>query len=255
VETAKVNVAIGNILPTVTYSPVPNFSVGASLVVGIQQFRGSGVVAPSPAGGLMGLPSHGTSYAFGVGGGVGVMWKPLPEVSLGASYFTKTRFSNLRGYKDDLLAGAGGHLDLPSRYGVGVAWRPVPSLTLALDYLRINWSDSAALGDPASFNWHDQNVVRIGAAWRVNPAWTIRAGFSRANSYADSNHTPANFYAAGINNRTVSVGASYAIDKTNELTFAFEYNIPRTLMGTGAGTGTNIHNALQVFTLGYSHKF
>ncbi|MGN5478154.1 OmpP1/FadL family transporter [Cupriavidus basilensis] len=123
---AKASLLMANISPTVTYKPLPNLSVGASLIVGIQQFRASGVLAPGPAGPVV-LPSHGDSYAAGLGAGVGVLWAPTPILSVGASYYTKTRFSALDNYKDDLLAASGGHPRYPikvwNRYRISASCR------------------------------------------------------------------------------------------------------------------------------------
>lgn len=251
---AKASLLMANISPTVTYKPLPNLSVGASLIVGIQQFRASGVLAPGPAGPIV-LPNHGNSYAAGIGAGVGVLWAPTPILSVGASYYTKTRFSSLDNYKDDLLAASGGHLDTPSKYGIGIGIRPLPELTIGVDYLRILWSHAAGYNIPDAFNWHDQNVVRFGLSYAINEKWTIRAGYMTANAFADSNHTLANFYANGITHKAVTAGFTYAFDKKNSLTFAFEYDIPKTLVGTGVSTGTNISTNSQWYTIGYTHKF
>lgn len=252
---AKAALTIVNTSPTITYKPLPNLAIGASLVLGVEQFRANGVVAATPDGVPFALPSHGNSYATGIGAGIGVLWTPTPVVTIGASYFTKTWFSSFSGYKDDLLKDSNGRIDSPSRYGAGIAVRPMPKLTLGVDYLHIGWSGAAGYNIPASFNWHDQNVVRFGVAYELADRWTVRAGYSMANSFLDSDHTLANFYACGINDKAITFGATYAIDKKNALTAAFEYDIPRTIVGTGPSTGTNIHTKFQVYTVGYTHKF
>lgn len=254
-QEAKTHLAIVNISPTVTYKPMPNLSVGASLVVGVQQFRINGILAPDSTGALQPVPSHGNSWAGGIGAGFGALWTPIPMVSLGLSYFTKTRFSALSGYKNDVLAQSGGHIDSPARYGAGVAVRPLPRLTLGLDYLRIEWSKAAGYNMPSSFDWHDQNVVRVGAAYEINSRWTVRAGYSAASSYFDSDHTLANVYGPGISTRAITAGFTYAIDKKSAITGAFEYGIPRSIAGTGPSTGTNISSNYQAYTLGYTYKF
>ena len=56
-----------------------------------------------------------------------------------------------------------------------------------LDYKRIFYSDVASVGDPSTnnaqfgasngpgFGWRDINVYKIGAEWRYDPRWTLRA--------------------------------------------------------------------------------
>ncbi|WP_321821575.1 MULTISPECIES: OmpP1/FadL family transporter [unclassified Burkholderia] len=244
-----------NTMPTVTYKPLPNLAVGVSLVLGLEQFRSNGAVGATHDGVPFALPSHGTRYAMGIGAGVGVLWTPIPLVDLGASYYTKTWFSALPGYRDDLLAASDGHLDGPSRYGVGIALHPLPKLTIAADYMRIQWSGASGYNIANSFNWHDQNVVRVGASYDISSKWTVRAGYSIANSHFDSDHTLANFYASGINDRAVTAGVTYSFDAKNSITAAVEYDIPRSVRGTGPSIGTSISTNFQVYTIGYTHKF
>jgi len=252
---AKSSLIVINANPTITYKPLSNLSIGASLVVGMEQLRLNGVLASFPDGSVQAVPSHGNSEALGIGAGLGVLWTPTPMVSLGASYFTKTWFSALSGYKNDLLAASGGHLDSPARYGAGVAIRPLPDLTVALDYLRIDWAGAAGYNTASSFGYRSQNVGRVGVAYEINKTWTVRAGYSFANNNVDSNHTVANLYGPGISDRAVTVGATYALDKNNLLIVAFEYDIPTTIVGTGTSLGTNIHATYQGYTIGYTHKF
>lgn len=252
---ANASLVVVNTSPTITYKPLPNLSIGASLVIGVEQLRLDGIISPGPSGSLEPGPSHGNSYAYGIGTGVGVLWTPIPMVSLGASYFTKTWFTPLEGYEDDVLAPSNGHLDSPSRYGVGIAIRPLPGLTVALDYLRIEWASAAGYNTSSSFGYRNQNVGRVGVSYEINPKWTVRGGYSFANNHIDSAHTLANVRAPGISPRAVTVGATYAIDKSNFITGAFEYDIPTSIHGTGPSEGTNISTRYQVYTLGYTHKF
>ncbi|MFL9896165.1 MULTISPECIES: OmpP1/FadL family transporter [Paraburkholderia] len=252
---AKASLIVVNTSPTITYTPLPSLSIGASLVFGVEQFRLNGLVAQGPDGSLAPVPTHGNQYATGIGAGMGVLWTPTNMVSFGASYFTKTWFTALPGYKDDVLSASGGRTDSPSRFGVGVAVRPLPGLTIALDYLRIEWSGAAGYNTSTTWGYRDQNVGRVGISYDINGKWTVRAGYSFANNNVDSNHTVANMYGPGIIPRAATVGATYAIDKNNLITAAFEYDIPTTIVGTGPSLGTNIRAKYQVYTAGYTHRF
>lgn len=252
---AKASLIIVNTSPTITYKPRSDLSIGASLVIGVEQLRLNGIIAPGADGALQPVPSHGNANALGIGAGIGALWTPVPMVSVGASYFTKTWFTPLSGYKDDVLASSGGHIDSPSRVGVGVAIRPLPGLTLAMDYLRIEWAGAAGYNSSSTWGYRSQNVGRIGVSYDINPKWTVRAGYSFANNNVDSDHTVANMYGPGISSRAVTLGATYAIDKNNLVTAAFEYDIPTTIIGTGPSAGTNIRASYQGYTIGYTHKF
>lgn len=252
---AQAKLVVINTSPTVTYKPTENLSLGASIVFGLQRFSASGVVVGGPGGVPLALPTHGDSWATGVSAAFGVLWRPHPMLNLGASYFTETKFSSLSGYKNDLFAASGGHLNQPAKYGVGVALKPTDQLTLGFDYVKILWSQAAAYNDPVSFNWHDQDVYRLGIAYRMNDKLTVRAGYNQASSHVDSEHTLANFYANVVNNRAYTIGLTYELSNAGSIVAAFEHEIPRTLRGTGISTGTNLSTEFQVLTVGYSHKF
>ncbi|MGN5478153.1 hypothetical protein ACTMU2_17740 [Cupriavidus basilensis] len=147
-------------------------------------------------------------------------------------------------------------LDTPSKYGIGIGFRPLAGA----DYRSgLSAGSCGAMQRDTTYQTlligMIMNVLRFGLSYDLNEKWTIRAGYMTANAFADSNHTLANFYANGITHKAVTAGFTYAFDKKNSLTFAFEYDIPKTLVGTGVSTGTNISTNSQWYTLGYTHKF
>lgn len=244
-----------NSLGTITYKPMPNLALGASAVLGLQKFRADGVLGTKPDGAPAVLPNHGSSYAWGSGYALGVLWKPVEFVSVGASYYSKMSFSKLDGYKDDLLAMTGGSIDMPPRYGAGVSFELTDDLTVGFDYLNIRWSESKAFGHDSSFNWHDQHVARIGAIYKFNDQLTARIGYSRVNNFADSEHTLANLFTSGISNRALTAGFSYAINKTDNISASYEYGFYNEIKGSGISEGTNIRTRMQMLMVGFERKF
>jgi len=253
-KNASSSLMVANIAPTVTYKPTPSLAIGASVIVGVQQFRVNGLVGEGPTGPIV-VPSHGAAYTTGIGVGTGALWKSLPWLDIGASYFSKTRFAAMSRYKDDVLANSNGHLNMPSRYGVGIAAHPTDRTTVAFDYMKIKWGSADGYNDARSFNWHDQDVFRLGVVYDLKERITLRTGYFNANSFLDSDHTNANLFANGICDEGVTVGATYNLDKKNALTASLEYDIPRTIVGTGRSAGTDIRARFQVYSFGYTHKF
>jgi len=255
VLTAKSFLLQLNVAPTITYKITPTLAVGASIIGGFEQFRVSGFVAPGPSGALLPVPSHGTSTAYGIGGAFGVMWKPVSRVSVGASYYTKMRYGRLSGYADDVLYKYGGHIDGPERYGVGIAFEPIDRLKVAVDWLHINWSTVAALSDPTTFGWRNQNVYRIGVSYALGSKWVLMAGYSRANSHIDTDHTLAGFFSPAVSEKAATLGATYHIDSKNDVSFGIEHAFSRTMVGTGPSTGTDLSVGYDFYRLAYSHRF
>lgn len=252
---AKSMMVTVNTLPTITYKITDDLAVGASMILGVQNFRAKGVIVADSQGDPLELESHGNAWAIGYGGGVGVLWKALPQLNLGASYYTETKFSKLSGYKDDLLTESSGRLSSPPRYSLGFSWSPTDSLIIAGDYVHLSWDKADGYNNPNSFNWGGQDIYRVGVQYQINNLWAIRTGYSHGESQLDMNNTLANVWAPGINTEAITAGFTYTINKKQALSGAFEYNIPNTVKGQGISSGTNIHSIFNVLTLGYTYKF
>jgi long-chain fatty acid transport protein len=244
-----------NFLPTVAYRVTPNLAIGVSAILGVQKFEAQSIVAPTPDGGVGILPTHGMTTTYGVGGGIGVMWNPSPLVSVGASYSTRVHFSRAKGYADDLFAAGGGHLDEPSRYGAGIALHLTPRLTVAADVVRILWSNVAVLGDPNTFGLRDQTVMRAGVSWDATDRFTLRFGGSHATDSIDSQHTAANYFAPLILTDSVSGGITWHASKKWDMSAGYEYDFPKTIVGSGTNTGTNIHTHYSLIMLNLGYRF
>ncbi|VVO22237.1 OmpP1/FadL family transporter [Pseudomonas fluorescens] len=251
----KTKIAYVNFAPTLSYKVTPDFALGLSVLLGVQQLQARGLVAPGPDGSLALSPSHGIATTTGYGWRVGGLWHINPLLSVGASYSPKMRFGDAKGYKDDLLAIAGGHLDLPEQYGVGVALRVTQDVTLALDYLRIGWGDVGFLNNPQGAGLNSQDVYRVGASWNASKTFTLRAGFKHASEAVDSDHTAANYYSPGILNDSVSAGFTYHLPEQTDISLGYEYHLPDTLHGTGPSTGSNIDAHYSQVLLGIGMKF
>lgn len=165
------------------------------------------------------------------------------------------RFSDASGYKDDLLAISGGHLDLPELAGIGLALHLTPDLTVAADYLRIEWDKVGFFNNPDGAGLNSQNVYRFGVSWNAVQSLTLRAGFKRASAAVDSDHTNANYFSPGILNNSVSAGFSYHLSPQTDLSLGYEYEIPETIRGRGASTGTNIGAHYSSVLMGIGMRF
>ena len=254
-DKAKDNLAIAKASPTVSYKMLPNLSIGASLDLGIEQFRAKGVLAGTDTqGSPIFLGSHGNQWAYGIGGSLGATWEFQPDWWLGASYTSEMRFSKLDQYKDDLLASSQGRINLPERYGIGIKHKLNHQLTLAADILRINWQDADGLGKKGSFNWQNQNVYRAGLDYKYSSKDHIRFGYSHADVVVDSQDTLVNFYANAIANKAWTIGYGRDLGFAT-LNIAYEYAVNKKIMGSGNSLGTNLSNQNHVFTLGLSKDF
>lgn len=253
-QIAKSSLQAMAVAPTVTYKINDQNIIGVSLVLVYQRFSAEGVILPDANGGVTTVPSHGVASAFGYGARIGYLWKPVPNVILGAMVATTIRMGRLAGYDNDLLVPGGGRIDVPPEYGLGVSYKPIQAVTIAADWLHISWSKTI-LGSSQTFSWKDQDVFRIGASYDLNRRWTIRAGFSYANPTFGSNVVAQNFLTPIENGKAASVGFTYRVSNKDEISALFEYGFPVNLRGTGASQGFNVKTTTTVIGFSYGHKF
>lgn len=253
---AKTTLRVAEIIPAVAWKPTPDLALGLGLTLALQQFQADGVIVPAPVpGGLLPIAGHGRQTAKGVGLRAGVLWKPAAGWAVGANLKSRVRMGRLGGYHRDLLAYSDGRLDVPAQYGVGVAWQPTERLTVAADWLRILWGEIKAMEDPNGFGWRNQPVVRVGAAWKLDERWTLRAGYSRNRGQIDASRAVQNLLVPSVHEKAYTAGMSWRLDPHSELNLGVELNPRTTLAGTGASTGTSLTSKVQMFLLGYHHQF
>ena len=227
------------ILPTVTYKPRPNLSIGFSLAPAFSALELKN---------FPGVTHKGHEYATGLGWRTGVLWRADDIWSFGAMYGSKIKMGSFDGYDKEILVGTDGALDVPEQYGVGVAVKLTPKLTLAADYLRIRWGDTQF---SPLFGWEDQDVRRIGLNYVLSDSWTVRTGASYAPRTFDSDKTANNLLLVAINSKAVTFGATKKLSSGNELTFGLEYTFGSPAVGSGPSAGTEIDTDLVLLSVGY----
>jgi long-chain fatty acid transport protein len=270
------------IAPTVAYKINPQHSVGASLLLAYQRFKATGLQAFDNAPGFppfTGAPGSVTNNGYddstGVGLRIGYMGRLSDMVTIGAAYSPKIDMGKFDKYKG--LFAEDGNFDIPSNYSLGVAITPAPRWTVALEYQRINYSDSRAVNNPSQppvaplgatngpgFGWQDIDVFKLGVAWRMNDAWTLRAGYNHGDNPIKPRDVTFNILAPGVMESHYTAGFTYAMGKSNELSGSFMYAPRQEVKGTSlfdlvlgpgaAGTETIRMYQYQI-GLAYSWKF
>ncbi|MBU1777573.1 MAG: outer membrane protein transport protein, partial [Gammaproteobacteria bacterium] len=143
----------------------------------------------------------------------------------------------------------------PETYGMGVAYQATDSLMVVADYKRIGWkavmkdfkisftANSGLAGMTAGLsdtimdatlfqNWKDQNVFQIGAAYKVDSAWTVRAGVNMANNPVPDAYMNALFPAVAKTN--LSGGFGYVVNQQSSIDASFAY-VPKTTVTNNSG--------------------
>jgi long-chain fatty acid transport protein len=264
--------------PTVAYKLNEQHSVGASLLLGYQRFKATGLHAFAAAPGFSSDPANVTNNGYdsstGAGLRIGYLGRVTDMVSIGASYASKLNMGKLDKYKG-LFAEQGG-FDIPSSYSLGVAVQATPTVTIAADVGRINYSDVSSVNNPLAspgqlgaangrgFGWADIDVFKIGVAWKMNDAWTLRAGYNKGDNPISPADVTFNILAPGVMKDHYTLGFTWAASKDNELTGALMIAPRQTVTGSsffnnffgpGAGGTETIGMKQSLIGLAWSMKF
>ena len=254
------------IAPTLAYKLDANHSVGVSPLLTYQQFKADGLQAFDNAPGfppLSGSPGNVTNNGYdrstGAGVRIGYLGKLSDQVKVGASYSPKTNMKKFEKYSG-LFAGQG-DFDIPANFSVGMSLQATPDVMLALDYQRIKYSGVASVGNPSSnqaplgssngpgFGWSDIGVVKLGVQWKVDPKLTVMAGFNKGQNPIQSRDVTFNILAPGVVTTHVTLGGTYALSPTTEVTASYMHarnnavsgsSLFNSLVGPGAGGAETI---------------
>jgi long-chain fatty acid transport protein len=74
-------------------------------------------------------------------------------------------------------------------------------------------------------------VFKIGAQYRVNPEWTVRAGWNYGGQPIPESQTFFNMLAPGVVENHLTLGASWNLSRDQELTFAYMHAFEKEVDG------------------------
>lgn len=237
------------VAPTVSYKLNESHSIGISPLLVYQQFKAKGLQAFVPMSSAPGsVTNSGTDSSSGFGMRVGYMGKLNDQVTVGASYSPKVKMGKFDKYAG-LFAGSGS-FDIPENYTLGIGFKATPSLSLALDYQRINYAGVTSIGNPSTnqsplgsaggpgFGWSNINVFKLGVEWKAMPALTLRAGLNIADNPIQSRDVSFNIVAPGVTTTHLTLGGTYALSSSTELTVAYMHAPKKSVTGQSFLAGT-----------------
>ena len=204
--------------------------------------------------------------AFGAGFQLGLIYKALPAVSLGASYTSVQRFRDFEynsTFANPNLPNFGMPrqirfaLDVPAVYSGGIAVRPIPELVLAGDVRRITYASTRGFrdsgfrpdGSVAGFGWRDITVIAAGAELAVTPRARVRAGYNYSGNPVPDSLAMLNVQAPAIVQHHASVGAGFQVTPVMGVHVGYYRAFRNSITGamltpSGAVPGTSVTSSL-----------
>lgn len=233
------------VVPSLSYKVNPQHSFGVGLNLVAQSFEAEGLnnfegITSSPGN----VTNNGAEYAYGAGIRLGWVGQINPQVSLGATYQTRTYMSEFDDYAG--LFAEQGDFDVPSNFGVGIAFQATPQLLLAADVMQINYEEIDAIANSGQqqaplgadngpgFGWEDMTVVKLGVEFEVNPNMTLRAGYNHGDGPIPSSQTLFNIIAPATVEDHLTLGGTWAISPTMDLTAMYMHAFEDEIKGSGS---------------------
>ncbi len=245
---AGINMAQLFVAPTWSMKLNPSNAVGISLNLAYQQFSAKGA---QPFEGISSDPTkltnNGTDSSTGYGARLGWTGQVTPDLTLGATYQTKTKMGKFNNYAG-FFAGQGA-FDVPANYGVGMAIKAAPATTFAFDVERIQYSGIASVNNPlalpptypslgnnggAGFGWQDMTVFKLGVSQVISSTLTLRAGYNHNNQQIPTTQTFFNILAPGVVQDHATLGATWILPNKAELTVSYMHAFIKTVNGSGS---------------------
>ncbi|MHB1100673.1 MAG: OmpP1/FadL family transporter, partial [Burkholderiales bacterium] len=257
------------IAPTWSKKLDANNSVGVALNLAYQRFSAQGIQGfAAQSTNAAAVSNTGTDTSTGYGLHLGWIGQVSPNVTLGATYQTKTRMSKFSNYSG-LFAEQGG-FDIPATYGVGIAVKTAPVTTVAFDIQRIMYGDVASISNPlggvpfnlgaangAGFGWQNMTVYKIGVSHDWSSTLTLRAGWAHNKAPYATSETFFNILAPGVVKDNVTLGATWKLADKSEISVFYLHAFSNTVSGTNdippAFGGGNVSNTLSEDSLGISY--
>jgi len=266
------------IAPTLAWKS-GNHSFGASLNLAYQRFKAGGLdpfaLSPWLSASHGSVANQGYDDSTGYGVRIGWTGQVSPSVTLGATYQTKTKMSKLDKYKG--LFANQGEFDIPENYGAGIAWKAAKGLTLAADVQVINYADVPAVGNTANclfagacqlggnngagFGWQNTTVYKFGAMYELNPKVTLRGGFVTLKQPIPQSQTFFNILAPGVVENHATLGATFQMSATGELTVSYMHAFETKVNGSGSippgfgGGEANLRMSQNALGVAYGWKY
>ena len=233
--------------PTLAYKLSPAHSIGVAPLIGYQRFKAYGLqpfaaISSDPAN----LTNRGYDDSWGLGVRVGYFGHLTPALAVGAAYATKIDMEEFDKYRG--LFAERGDFDIPENYGFGIAFNATPKLMIAADYVRINYSDVASVGNPSNvpgvgaaalgasgssigFGWDDVNVIKLGIEYHWDSRLTLRTGYNHTDNPIQARDVTFNILAPGVVQDHVTAGFTYTLQGGSEITMAYMHAFEKSVSG------------------------
>lgn len=248
--------------PNLAYLITPNFSIGANVSVSYQNLD-------LGAGG---------AHDYALGAQIGLLYH-VGMFNIGASYTTPQGVTHTRVANFDASVGSTTFDDLklqqPPVYALGVSMDLTSDLLLELNAKYLPWAEQEGYKD---FDWENQWSYALGAQYKLNDTWTLRAGWNYAKNPVKEHQ---GFNPAGATNvqgvavpnvgyeylriigfpgiveNHVTLGLGWNLTESLIMNLSYMHAFENTITETSAGNAISLESTLKEdsLSMGFTWRF
>jgi long-chain fatty acid transport protein len=240
------------------------FSIGAGLMVDYASIDLEQGLVPSTQP-VNYFRFNGSGYSIGYN--AGLLWHPIEQISLGATFRSQTSFTmngntdmeKLRAIQATTLP-AKADFTFPLTAVVGLSYRPTPKWNLEFDADYTDWSSFGSTmihqeqtpppgiqnPIPVKFGWEASWMYELGATHYFDNGWHASAGYTfDQNSVPNTYYTPLvadldrNFFSLGAGRN----GKLFDFDITYQLGYGPDHTVTGSSPSSSPGNFTKNYNA------------
>jgi len=255
------------ILPTLAYELNDDVTVGVSLVVGMQGFKGRGFEAFGDLGfantSSEFLASNQWDWGYGLGIKLGALWDVNDNLTIGVNYAPRVNMSEFDRYKG--LFAEQGDFDVAEEYALGINYKINKKSNISFEVSEVKYNDVKSIGNPGpnaadfsdfnplcpgidtpdcklggdngmGFGWTNQTRYKIGGDYQYSEKITLRAGWAYAKAPIPEDQVLFNLLAPATTENNLTFGASYQYEDDIEISVNYLHGFENTIKGPTAFT-------------------
>lgn len=236
--------------PVIAYQLAPNLSIAAGALLDFGQIKlEQGLLRRvAPFENFFRFSGQGYSAGYNVG----ILWKPLEQVSLGATFRSQTsiNFNGRTEFEQQPIIQstrlpANAEFDFPLTVVVGISYRPTTNWNFEFDADYTDWSSLGQLtikqdgippfpvqqDIPVTLNWQASWMFCVGATRQFENGWHVSTGYVfNQNSVPDDFYSPL---AADLDRHFITIGAGRKTGRVDlDVAYQLGYGPARTVAGS-----------------------
>jgi len=244
--------------PVVAFKVLPSLSIGGGVMVNYAKIDLQQGILRNQMPNTNIFRFNGDGWS--VGYNVGVLWKPIDQLSFGASFRSsanitfdgQTEIQQYPVIPTTQVRSARSDFTFPMTVTGGLSYRPTPKWNLEVD---VNYTDWSSFGSnsihqatkppginqniPLLLNWQASWMYEAGITRYFDNGWHVSAGYVyNENSVPNANYTPL---VPDLNRNFFSIGTGYQGRKFNcDVAYQFGYAPTHTVTGSNPSTAGHI---------------